>query len=1020
MKTIKDMSGQRWRILALTGLFLMVTLFFTILWLHHKQVFPQAKEGVLDARGWNFEEHEYMPLQGDWEFYPGQLLTPGDFRNSAGQVKPPRALLKVPGNWNALVQTNGTPGYGAGTYRLIVKVDRNDIYSLRMKKVRLSSRVYLNGSELGGNGTPSQTEQGFASSNLPFFGTEKAEAGDVEIIIQVASYDFMTGGLVQAPEFGPNDELLKRRDRSRLTDMALITTMFVFALYFAGMYKLWRKQRYLMYFSLHCLMTGLFFSIDNEIIAASLIPDFSFVWLQKMIVWTVYFSFIFYALYIYRFLDQPDNWLFRSLRWIIYLLSALTLVTGNAWLSHLLPVNLLLQSGIFICIFYALFRSRSKEAHRPFFIVLGVFFLILSWIVAQYRYELALDQPYFIVFSPLMLVFSQAFLSYSRLQTAFNRNEQLSLQLLAYDRQKDEFLAKTSHELRTPLHGIINLSQTLLEDKETQLSPPHRDNIRLLNLVGRRLAGLIDDILDMSLIKQGKLKIRQTAVDLRMSLRFVLEMLSITPRNHHVLIVDELGLDTPLVYADENRLRQILYNLLENGMKYTERGTVTVSAVRSDGYLAVSVSDTGPGIAEEVQARLFEPFEQGDNAAQHTSSGIGLGLSITKQLVELQGGWLTVDSKLGEGTRFTFTIPIAEAAVETAPSLSDDSEQRMAPVEFAAAPVSPDAEFTILLVDDEWSNLKILIDTITAMKLSCIAVQSGHEALERLQRSPKPDLVLLDLMMPGISGLEVCRSIRSLHSLSELPVLMLTASGQWSDMSASFNAGANDILQKPFELAELRARVQSLLAMKHSSEQAIRREMDFLQAQITPHFLYNSLNALVGLSYMNIDKLRDTIQHLTVYLRAKFTFVFEDQLVPLERELELVRAYLAIEQIRFGSRLKVEYEIDPCVHCMLPPLTLQPLVENAVRHGIGPKQSGGTVRIIARQGQRQAEIIVEDDGIGLSEEARRKLVDEKGRGVGIGNVNRRLQMLFGQKLQFHSTPLEGTQVQFCLPEEGHS
>lgn len=1006
------MKKQRMLMLGMTIVFILMTVYFLLQWLHQQRYFPVARDGVMDARGWDFQQGGYLPLRGEWEFYSGQLLTPADFRDRK-TLAAEKHLAAVPGNWNAMVQTDGVPGYGAGTYRLVVKLDQTDIYSLRAKKMRLSSKVFINGTDVGGNGRPSLTETDFIPSNLPFFGSEKAAAGDVEIIIQVASYSFINGGLVQAPEFGTNLVLAERRDQSRLTDMVLITTMFVFALYFAGMFKLWHKEPYLMFFSLYCLMTGLFFCIDNEIVAATLLPSLSFVWLQKMIFWTVYLSFVFYALYIYRYLNEPDHRIFRWLRWIIYALCLIVLVTPNGWLSHLLAVNLILQSGIFITIFYALFRKRNKEVYRPLFIVLGVFFMIISWIFAQFRYELALDHPYFIMVTPLLLVFSQAFLSSDRLQRAFYRNEQLSKQLIAYDRQKDEFLAKTSHELRTPLHGIINLSQTLLDDRSTVLSPPHRDNIRLLNLVGRRLAGLIHDILDMSLIKQGKLSIRLTPVDFRMSVRFVQEMLSITPRNSQVIIVDKLPDDLPLVYADENRLRQVLYNLLENGLKYTKQGTVTLSAVVEGSSLAVSVTDTGQGIPEEVQERLFRPFEQGEQADGDIQNGIGLGLSITKQLVELQGGRLDMKSEIGKGSRFTFTIPIAESIEAVTQTAADKKPSQQ--LELTMEQSGDSSEFTVLLVDDEWSNLKILVDTLSGMNLGYIAVQSGSEALERLQRSPKPDLVLLDLMMPGISGLEICRSIRSSHSLSELPVLMLTASGQWSDMSASFDAGANDILQKPFELAELRARVQSLLAMKRSSEQAIRREMDFLQAQITPHFLYNSMNALVGLSYKNIDKLRETIHHLTIYLRAKFTFVFQEQLVPFERELELVKAYLAIEQLRFGSRLQVEYLLDGEIDCMLPPLTLQPLVENAVRHGIGPKPEGGTVRIIARYREQRVEFLVEDNGVGMDEEKSNRRGHSQGNGVGLSNVNRRLHMIFGQTLDLTSVPGQGTQIRFSLP-----
>lgn len=652
---------------------------------------------------------------------------------------------------------------------------------------------------------------------------------------------------------------------------------------------------------------------------------------------------------------------------------------------------------------------------------------------------MALDSPYYIIVTLLLVVLSQSFLMTDRIRGAFLRSERLAEQLLIHDRQKDEFLAKTSHELRTPLHGIINLSEALLENKEAPLAAEHRENIRLLHLIGRRLAGLVNDILDMNRIRYGQLQVQPKPVDLYVSTSFVMETLSISPIKSGVRLANELPSALPLVLADENRLRQILHNLLENGLKYTDRGTVSISAERRGELLAVSVSDTGRGIPAEIMDDLFQPFFQHDEEGSHSRDGIGLGLSISKQLVELQGGHMQVESEVGRGSRFTFTLPIAWSVEREVAAVAEYSEysgnlvhtdytgerrNNLAPLSaLPPAPSGREEMFHILIVDDEPSNLKVAMDAIASMGHTYTTAGGGAEALEALRRK-KPDLVLLDLMMPGVSGLDICREIRSLHGLAELPVLMLTASGQTRDILAAFTAGANDILQKPFELAELRARAQSLLAMKSSSSLAIRREMDFLQAQISPHFLYNSLNALVGLSYKNVDKLRETIHHLTTYLRAKFTFVFQEELVPLERELELVQAYLAIEQLRFGQRLVVRYKIDEHARTMLPPLTLQPIVENAVRHGIGQKPEGGTVDIIVRRGDRGVEIVVEDDGVGMDESMLRELEQGKTGGIGIGNVNRRLQMRYGQNLDIQSRLGEGTQITIYLTEgryvESHS
>jgi len=1015
------MNKQLSILLGTILLFLIITFINMFSWLNPMAEYPEAKGGVLDSSRWNYGERGIVPLRGEWEFYEGMLLGPEDFRGEGSALlNEKRTFVRVPGNWKGLLGSDaqGTNGYGAGTYRLLVRVGESDSFSLRAKKIRMSSRIYMNGEDLGGNGRTALSEGEFAPSNLPFFGTALSRDGTVEIIIQVTSFRFIEGGLVQAPEFGMTEDVMKRRDQSRLANMILVTTMLVFGLYYAGMFKQWRQERHLMHFCFFCLSTGLFFSIDDEILATALVPDIPFAWLQKLIFLFAYLTFVLFGLYVYRYLGEKNNSLFLWLCKYGFVYLAMFMLAPSRYLLWFWWAAIVLQVIAFVLIFYAIFRSHRRSPHDSYYMLMGCFFLIVTWIYGQTRYKLALDNPYFMIVTPMLLVFSQAFLMSDRMQNAFRKSERLTAQLLQYDRQKDEFLAKTSHELRTPLHGIVNLSQALLDDRQASLQGEQRENIHMLHLLGRRLSGLVHDIMDLNRIRHGQLTIQPTSVDVAMSVRFVIETLSIASANRDVKLVNALPATLPLVRADENRLRQILHNLMENGLKNTKQGTVQVTAERRDEELAVSVTDTGKGIPEEALAGLFQAFVQyEDEEGQASNSGLGLGLSISKQLVELQGGRLEVESEVGIGSRFTFTLPIDFQSEEVAAAA--EPEERAFPTLAGTTHHEPGHKFHMLIVDDEPSNLKILIHAASAMGCGYTAVGGGAEALAALLRHPKPDLVLLDLMMPGISGLDVCREIRTLHGLAELPVLMLTASGQTGDTVASFAAGANDILQKPFELAELKARAQSLLAMKNSSEQAVRREMDFLQAQITPHFLYNSMNALVGLSYKDVDKLRETIHHLTTYLRAKFTFVFQGERVDLERELELVKAYLAIEQLRFGDRLQVRYRIEEGIRCMLPPLTLQPIVENAVRHGIGPKPEGGTLDIIVSRGDGGIEIVVEDDGIGMDEETLDAL--DKGRtgGVGIRNVNRRLQMLYRGKLEYRSLIGQGTQVKLHIPEGIH-
>ncbi|WP_158606750.1 ATP-binding protein [Paenibacillus ginsengarvi] len=981
---------------------------------------PQAKAGYLDASPWLDPMKGTIPLAGEWEFYDGVLLRPADFRDHP-EIAASRQLVRVPGNWNSFVHSSGRfVGYGSGTYRLLVQVDRPDVYSLRAKKIRLASHVFINGVDLGGGGTPALSQEQFVASNYPFTGTVSLDAGTAEIVIQVSNFVFWNGGLVQTPEFGFAREVSAKRDVARMTDMVLVSVLFTFGLYFAGMFRIWRQERYLVPLSLFCLLTGLFFSMDNEMLSATLFPPIPFNILQKMLyVFSLLLTF-FFGRYVFLFLGEAERPSHRWLRWSLIACLAVIVVVPNSVLAYALLPSTAMQFAMLLQIVEALYRAWRNRVPGTVYVGLGVLFLVVNLLVGHYHTVFSVDPPLPVAATPVLLVFSQAFLTSLRSLQTYRERERLSRQLLEYDRLKDEFLAKTSHELRTPLHGVINLSQTMLDDRETELGRKHRMNVELLNRIGRRMASLVHDIMDMSQIKAGRLHLHLAPVDVRLTVRFVLDVLLVFYSNKNIAVTTSLPRDLPLVRADENRLRQVLHNLLENALKYTEQGTVCVEAEQRHDRLAITVVDTGCGIPPGDLERLFLPYEQAEPSSGRSPDGIGLGLSITKQLIELQEGSLEVHSEVGKGSRFTFTLPIAGAAAGAAetdlpPVAAAGEESAM----FGLPGSGAEAEATVLLVDDEITNLKVLIDVAVSLGYAYKAVRSGEEALVELIREPRPDIVLLDLMMPQMSGVDVCRSIRRTWTVFEMPVLMLTASGQTGDIVSSFQAGANDIVQKPFEPAELKARIQSLLAMKRSVERAARKELDFLQAQITPHFLYNSLNAIMSLSYKNIDMLRETLLHLTTYLRAKFTFAYRDRLIPIERELEVVKAYVAIEQLRFGERLEVEFELDDTLTLLIPPLTIQPLVENAVQHGIGPKLTGGKVRLSIRRIGGETEICVEDDGVGIDEATLAELTagTSPAGGVGIGNVNRRLEMVLGRKLAIESEADKGTRVKITLPEE---
>jgi two-component system sensor histidine kinase ChiS len=439
-----------------------------------------------------------------------------------------------------------------------------------------------------------------------------------------------------------------------------------------------------------------------------------------------------------------------------------------------------------------------------------------------------------------------------QLEESFKELEDQNAQLQRLDKLKDELLANTSHELRTPLNGIIGLTESLIDGATGQLPEPTIYNLEIIALSGRRLSNLINDILDFSQLRHKNIELQIKPVGIREIVDIVVTLCQPLIGTKNLQLINSITPDIPLVDADENRVQQVLYNLIGNAIKFTESGTVEISAkaIRLEApqladkessvtsqlqslilrsKLQITVSDTGIGIAEDKLELIFKSFEQADGSTAREYGGTGLGLAVTKKLVELHGGEIQVSSKVGIGSQFTFSLPISQnqsverkqLPAKVRPSLvSRTNDRELINVTFApsfnnnsllhAQEGQENSRVKILIVDDEPLNIQVLKNLLQNYAFAeAREASSGREALALLETGYKPDIILLDLMMPRMTGYEVCEKIREKFTAIEVPIVMLTAKNQVSDLVQGFNAGANDFLTKPFVKNELLARIKT-------------------------------------------------------------------------------------------------------------------------------------------------------------------------------------------------------------------
>jgi signal transduction histidine kinase/ligand-binding sensor domain-containing protein/class 3 adenylate cyclase len=400
------------------------------------------------------------------------------------------------------------------------------------------------------------------------------------------------------------------------------------------------------------------------------------------------------------------------------------------------------------------------------------------------------------------------------------------------DTMKDEFLANTSHELRTPLHGIVGIAESLIEIDKGKKSEFLNSNLSMIVSGGKRLTNLVNDILDFSKLKTRELELQKKPVDIKALTDVVLQFSKSLIKKKDLILKNKIRKDIPPISGDENRLQQIMYNLIGNAIKFTESGTVTISASQHKDMVEISIADTGIGIPEDKIDNTFKSFEQADTSISREYGGTGLGLAISKQLIELHGGYIWVKSEIGKGSTFSFTVPVSEEKVKFVEQREEVAKIReVGEDDFISLKerVQIQSEFNILVVDDEPINQQVLLNHLSFDDYNVTQALNGYEALKLMEEDNKFDLILLDIMMPKMSGYEVCQKIRKKYLPSELPVIMLTAKNQVSDLVEGFSSGASDYIAKPFSKNELLARIKThlnLLKINSAYERFIPR--DFL------------------------------------------------------------------------------------------------------------------------------------------------------------------------------------------------
>ena len=372
---------------------------------------------------------------------------------------------------------------------------------------------------------------------------------------------------------------------------------------------------------------------------------------------------------------------------------------------------------------------------------------------------------------------------------------------------KSAFLASMSHELRTPLNGILGYAQILRRDGS--LGVTQREAVGVIQRCGEQLLALIHDVLDFAMIEAGRMRVEVADVPLAAAVSAIREVIVVKATDKGLRFVCHIEPDVPFgVRADERRLRQVLLNLLTNAIKFTARGMVELRVRRgATGGASFEVRDTGCGVGADELERIFLPFEQG-RQKMGPDGGMGLGLAISQQFVRAMGGEIVAESEVGRGSVFRFELPAA---------IDADTRALVSDTEYVATGYTG-ARRTVLVIDDIEVNRAIVSNLLVGLGFDVISVEGAAEGLAVLMqwdgRADRVSLILTDIVMPGMNGLEFIGRVRAMGEYRTVPIMALSASSSATDVDKTLAAGANAFLPKPVDFNRLLTEMAALLGLE--------------------------------------------------------------------------------------------------------------------------------------------------------------------------------------------------------------